>query len=124
MDSLLAAAARALAAGDVLTALGHVALRSDPPALALRGVAMAQLGELQRARELLRLAWRGFGADEVLARARCVVAAAPGVGVVVLAPLIEGEQGTGRALNVTHSHLRRKMPPPRAPSACPPTHPP
>ena len=76
MDSLLAAAARALAAGDVLTALGHVALRSDPPALALRGVAMAQLGELQRARELLRLAWRGFGADEVLARARCVVAEA------------------------------------------------
>lgn len=76
MDSLLAAAARALAAGDVLAALGHVALRSDPPALALRGVAMAQLGELQRARELLRLAHRGFGADEVLARARCVVAEA------------------------------------------------
>jgi hypothetical protein len=76
MDSLLAAAARALVAGDVLTALGHVALRSDPPALALRGVAMAQLGELQRARELLRLAHRGFGADEVLARARCVVAEA------------------------------------------------
>lgn len=76
MDSLLAAAARALAAGDVLTALGHVALRGDPPALALRGVAMAQLGELERARELLRLARRGFGADEVLARARCVVAEA------------------------------------------------
>jgi tetratricopeptide (TPR) repeat protein len=76
MDSLLAAAARALAAGDVLTALGNVALRADPPALALRGVAMAQLGELERARELLRLAWRGFGAEEVLARARCVVAEA------------------------------------------------
>lgn len=76
MDSLLAAAARALAAGDVLTALGHVALRSDPPALALRGVAMAQLGELDRARELLRLAWRGFAVHEVLARARCVVAEA------------------------------------------------
>ncbi|MBT2766854.1 helix-turn-helix domain-containing protein [Stenotrophomonas sp. ISL-67] len=76
MDSLLAAAARALAAGDVLTALGHVALRSDPPALALRGVAMAQLGELERGRELLRLAWRGFGTDEVQARARCVVAEA------------------------------------------------
>ncbi|MGH8038503.1 MAG: helix-turn-helix domain-containing protein [Stenotrophomonas sp.] len=76
MDSLLAAAARALAAGDVLTALGNVALRTDPPALALRGVAMAQLGELERARELLRLAWRGFGPDEVLARARCVVAEA------------------------------------------------
>lgn len=76
MDSLLAAAARALAAGDVLTALGHVALRGDPPALALRGVAMAQLGELERARELLRLARRGFGSDELLARARCVVAEA------------------------------------------------
>ncbi|MFI8719828.1 helix-turn-helix domain-containing protein [Stenotrophomonas sp. NPDC077464] len=74
MDSLLAAAARALAAGDVLTALGHVALRGDPPALALRGVAMAQLGELERARELLRQAQRGFGQNEVLARARCVVA--------------------------------------------------
>lgn len=76
MDSLLAAAARALAAGDVLTALGHVALRGDPPALALRGVAMAQLGELERARELLRLAQRGFGRSEVTARARCVVAEA------------------------------------------------
>jgi len=76
MDSLLAAAARALAAGDVLTALGHVALRADPPALALRGVAMAQLGELARARELLRQARQRFGSDEVLARARCVVAEA------------------------------------------------
>ncbi|WP_312325380.1 helix-turn-helix domain-containing protein [Stenotrophomonas sp.] len=76
MDSLLTAAARALAAGDVLTALGHVSLRGDPPALALRGVAMAQLGELERARELLRQAQRGFGRDEVLARARCVVAEA------------------------------------------------
>jgi hypothetical protein len=76
MDSLLAAAARALVAGDVLTALGHVSLRGDPPALALRGVAMAQLGELERARELLRQAQRGFGRDEVLARARCVVAEA------------------------------------------------
>ena len=76
MDSLLAAAARALAAGDVLTALGHVALRDDPPALALRGVAMAQLGELERARALLRQAQRAFGSDEVLARARCVVAEA------------------------------------------------
>ncbi|OEZ01426.1 MULTISPECIES: DNA-binding protein [Stenotrophomonas] len=76
MDSLLTAAARALAAGDVLTALGHVSLRGDPPALALRGVAMAQLGELERARDLLRQAQRGFGREEVLARARCVVAEA------------------------------------------------
>ena len=76
MDSLIAAAARALAAGDTLGALKHVALRDDPPALALRGIAMAQLGEHPRARELLRLAARGFGKHEALARARCVVAEA------------------------------------------------
>lgn len=76
MDSLIAASARALAAGDALGALKRVALRDDPPALALRGIAMAQLGELSRARELLRLAARGFGAHEELARARCVVAEA------------------------------------------------
>lgn len=76
MDSLIAAAARALAAGDALGALKHVALRSDPPALALRGIAMAQLGEHSRARDLLRLAARGFGAHEELARARCIVAGA------------------------------------------------
>ena len=76
MDSLIAAAARALAAGDALGALKRVALRDDPPALALRGIAMAQLGEYPRARELLRRAARGFGAHEELARARCVVAEA------------------------------------------------
>jgi hypothetical protein len=76
MDSLTAAAARALAAGDPLAALKHVALRDDPPALALRGVAMAQLGEHPRARELLRRAARAFGAHEEQARARCVVAEA------------------------------------------------
>ncbi|MFM9924386.1 helix-turn-helix domain-containing protein [Variovorax sp. H27-G14] len=76
MDSLIAASARALAAGDALGALKRVALRDDPPALALRGIAMAQLGELSRARELLRRAASGFGAHEELARARCVVAEA------------------------------------------------
>jgi hypothetical protein len=76
MDSLIAAAGRALAAGDALSALKRVALRNDPPALALRGIAMAQLGELTRGRELLRLAARGFGSHEALARARCVVAEA------------------------------------------------
>jgi hypothetical protein len=76
MDSLIAASARALAAGDALGALKRVALREDPPALALRGIAMAQLGEHPRARELLRRAARGFGAHEELARARCVVAEA------------------------------------------------
>lgn len=76
MDSLIAASARALAAGDALGALKRVALRDDPPALALRGIAMAQLGEHPRARELLRRAARGFGVHEELARARCVVAEA------------------------------------------------
>jgi tetratricopeptide (TPR) repeat protein len=76
MDSLIAAAGRALAAGDALGALDRVALRSDPPALALRGIAMAQLGEHVRARELLRRAARAFGAHEQLSRARCVVAEA------------------------------------------------
>ena len=76
MDSLVAAAARALAAGDSLGALKRVALRDDPPALALRGIAMAQLGEHPRSRELLRRAARGFGTHEELARARCVVAEA------------------------------------------------
>ena len=76
MDSLIAASARALAAGDALGALKRVALRDDPPALALRGIAMAQLGEHPRARELLRRAARAFGAHEELARARCIVAEA------------------------------------------------
>lgn len=76
MDSLITAAARALAAGDVLGALNRVALREDAPALALRGIAMAQLGDFARAKSLLRRAARGFGAKERLARARCVVAEA------------------------------------------------
>ena len=76
MDSLIGAAARALASGDALEALKWVALRGDPPALALRGIAMAQLGEYARARKLLRRAARGFGSHEKLARARCVVAEA------------------------------------------------
>jgi len=74
MDSMIAAAARALAAGDALGALNRVALRDDAPALALRGIAMAQLGEHPRSRKLLRRAARAFGAHEELARARCVVA--------------------------------------------------
>ena len=76
MDSLISAAARALAAGDAIGALKHVSLRDDPPALALRGIAMAQLGEHPRARALLRQAAGAFGAHEALARARCVVAEA------------------------------------------------
>jgi len=76
MDSLITAAARALAAGDPLGALNRVALRDDPPALALRGIAMAQLGAFVRAKVLLRSAARAFGPKEALARARCVVAEA------------------------------------------------
>ncbi len=60
MDSLITAAARALAAGDPLGALNRVALREDAPALALRGIAMAQLGDLARAKALLRRAARGL----------------------------------------------------------------
>jgi len=76
MDSLITAAAHALAAGDPLGALKRVALRDDAPALALRGIAMAQLGDLVRAKDLLRRAARGFGPKEAVARARCVVAEA------------------------------------------------
>jgi hypothetical protein len=76
MDSLIAAAARALAAGDPLGALKRVALRDDAPALALRGIAMAQLGDLVRAKALLRNAARAFGPKEAVARARCIVAEA------------------------------------------------
>jgi hypothetical protein len=76
MDSLITAAARALAAGDPLGALNRVALRDDAPALALRGIAMAQLGDLVRAKALVRSAARAFGAREPVARARCIVAEA------------------------------------------------
>ena len=76
MDSLITAAGRALATGDPLNALNFIALRDDAPALALRGIAMAQLGDLARAKMLLRRAARAFGPREAVARARCVVAEA------------------------------------------------
>ncbi len=76
MDSLIVAAAQALAAGDALGAMKRVALRDDPPALALRGIAMAQLGDLARAKALLKSAARAFGPREAVARARCIVAEA------------------------------------------------
>ncbi|MGY3615741.1 helix-turn-helix domain-containing protein [Bradyrhizobium sp. USDA 10063] len=76
MDSLITAAARALAMGDPLGALNRVALREDAAALALRGIAMAQLGDFIRAKALLRSAARAFGPKEAIARARCVVAEA------------------------------------------------
>src|SRR5690349_552897 len=76
MDSLITAAARALAAGDPLGALNRVALRDDAAALALRGIAMAQLGDLVKAKALVRRAANTFGRKEAVARARCVVAEA------------------------------------------------
>ena len=76
MDSQITAAASALATGDPIGALKRVALRNDAPALALRGIAMAQLGDLARAKVLLRKAARAFGPKESVARARCVVAEA------------------------------------------------
>jgi hypothetical protein len=76
MDSSITAAGRALRAGDPLGALKRIALRDDPAALALRGIAMAQLGDLGRARELLRRAARGFGPRETVERARCLTAEA------------------------------------------------
>ncbi len=76
MKSPITAAARALASGDALGALNHIALRDDPPALALRGIAMAQLGDLDRAKTLLRRAARAFGPRKAVARARCLVAEA------------------------------------------------
>src|SRR5580692_9207211 len=76
MDSLITAAAQALAMGDPLGALNKVALRDDAPALALRGIAMGQLGDLDRAKALVRRATKAFGPKEAVARARCVVAEA------------------------------------------------
>jgi DNA-binding transcriptional ArsR family regulator len=76
MDSAITAAGRALRAGDPLGALKRVALRDDPAALALRGIAMAQLGDLGRARDLLRRATRDFGPRETIGRARCLAAEA------------------------------------------------
>lgn len=101
MDSMISAAARALAAGDALTALQRVALRDDAPALALRGIAMAQLGEHPRARELLRRAARAFGAHESVARARCVVAEAE---VALAQRDLGGEGSKGPAALLAAAH--------------------
>jgi hypothetical protein len=99
MDSLITAAARALAAGDPLGALNRVALRDDAPALALRGIAMAQLGDLVRAKALLRSAARAFGPKEAVARARCVVAEAE-------IALVSRDLGwSAKALDAAHATL-------------------
>lgn len=113
MDALIAAAARALAMGDALGALQRVALRDDPPALALRGIAMAQLGEHVRARELLRHAAYAFGTHEPLAQARCVVAEAE-VALALrdlaesprhLAAAVATLEARGDAANAVHARL-------------------
>ena len=102
MDSLINAAGHALAVGDPLGALKLIALRNDAPALALRGIAMAQLGELDRARALLRRAARAFGPNEAVARARCVVAEAE-------IALVTRDLGfSGRALDAAQAALDRR----------------
>ena len=111
MDSMINAAARALATGDPLGALNRVALREDAPALALRGIAMAQLGDLDRAKALLKRAARAFGPREAVARARCVVAEAEVAlasrdlawPVKALAAAGETLAARGDALNAAHA---------------------
>ena len=120
MDSLIASAARLLAAGDPIHALKCVALRDDPPALALRGIAMAQLGDYERARKLLRRAARRFGTRERLAQARCRVAEAEvALAARDLAWPVHTLEGTAEALdalgdraNALHARLlgaRRRL---------------
>jgi hypothetical protein len=111
MDSLITAAARALATGNPLNALNFIALRDDAPALALRGIAMAQLGDLSRAKTLLRRAARAFGPREAVARARCAVAEAE-VALVsrdlnwpvkVLDTACDALEGHGDRVNAAHA---------------------
>jgi len=120
MDSLITAAARALAAGDPLGALNRVALRDDAPALALRGIAMAQLGELARAKALLRSAARAFGPREAVARARCVVAEAeialvsrdlgwPAKALDAAAATLEAHGDALNAAHARHLEVRRLL---------------
>jgi hypothetical protein len=101
MDSLITAAGRALAAGDPLGALKRVALRNDAPALALRGIAMAQLGDLSRARLLLRSAVRAFSAKETVARARCIVAEAE---IALAARDLQVSKGLPAAVSELEAH--------------------
>lgn len=101
MDSLITAAGRALAAGDPLGALKRVALRNDAPALALRGIAMAQLGDLPRARMLLKSAVRAFSPKETVARARCIVAEAE---IALAARDLHPVKALNAALDVLAAH--------------------
>jgi biotin operon repressor len=101
MDSLITAAARALTTGNPLNALNFIALRDDAPALALRGIAMAQLGDLARAKLLLRRAARAFGLREAVARARCAVAEAE------IALVSRDLNWSAKALDTAHDALER-----------------
>jgi hypothetical protein len=101
VDSLIAAAGQALATGDPVGALKWIALRNDAPALALRGIAMAQLGELVRAKALLRKAARAFGPREPVARARCTVAEAE------IALVSRDLSGPAKALDTAQTVLER-----------------
>ena len=120
MDSMITAAARALAAGDALGALNRVALREDAPGLALRGIAMAQLGDLVRAKRLLRRAARAFGPKEAMARARCVVAEAeialasrdlgwPAKALDAARVTLEAHGDRANAAHARHLELRRLL---------------
>jgi hypothetical protein len=120
MDSLITAAARALAAGDPLGALKRIALREDAPALALRGIAMAQLGDFARAKVLLRRAARLFGAKEAVARARCVVAEAeialasrdlgwPTKALAAARTILETHGDRANAAHARHLEIRRLL---------------
>jgi hypothetical protein len=120
MDSLITAAARALATGDPLGALKRVALRNDAPALALRGIAMAQLGDFVRAKTLLRSAARAFGPKEAIARARCVVAEAeialvsrdlgwPAKSLDAARATLEGHGDRVNAAHAQHLEIRRLL---------------
>ena len=120
MDSLITAAAQALAAGDPLGALNRVALRDDAPALALRGIAMAQLGDLDRAKALVRQAARTFGPREAVARARCVVAEAeialasrdlawPTKALATAAATLDAHGDRANAAHARHLEIRRLL---------------
>src|SRR4030095_1684155 len=120
MDSLITAAARALVAGDPLGALKGVALRDDAPALALRGIAMAQLGDFRRAKTLLRRAAHAFGPHEVVARARCVVAEAevalasrdlgwPAKALDAARATLEAQGDRANATHARHIEIRRLL---------------
>src|ERR1700743_1621558 len=120
MDSLISPPAHALAGGDPLGALNRIALREDPPALALRGIAMAQLGDLDRAKVLLRRAARAFGPREAVARARCIVEEAevalasrdlawPAHALDVARTTLEQHGDRVNAAHARHLHIRRLL---------------